>query len=187
MKRGIISLLACMFALSLALVGCSGGGSASGSAGASSSGSDPKAVWVGTWDLIEMDQQGQVVNAEGLQRMKDLGVEVYVELNEDGSGAFVLFGEAMGGTWEAKSETEAVLTIQDQGVNMVIGDGGNMTIEEDDTKLVFVKGESHSAATTASSASAAANTGSASGSASAPASASAASAASAASSSSSAS
>ena len=146
MKKGIIALMACVFALSLALVGCSSGGSSSG--GASSS-SDPKDAWVGTWDLVEMEENGEVTGAEDLKQLKDLGLEVYLQLDEDGAGSLVLFGEAMKGAWEAKSATEGVFTIENQTVNMAL-DGTKLTMEQSGSKLTFEKGEARSSGSAAS-------------------------------------
>ena len=156
MKKGIIALMACVFALSLALVGCSGGGS----------GADAKAAWVGTWDLVEMEENGQVTGSEDLEMLRSLGLDVYLELSEDGKGALVLFGEAMNGTWEAKSATEASFTYEGQTIEMKIADS-KLTMEQNGSKLTFQKGEARSSSSASASASAEASSASASSSSSA--------------------
>ena len=149
MKKGIIALAACVFALCFALVGCGG------------SGSDAKAAWVGSWDLIEMEENGEVTSADDLQMLKDLGLEVYFEVNEDGTCKLMLLGEGMEGTWEAKSATEATFTLEQQTIKATIADS-KMVMEQDgsNSKLTFQKGQpkqtpsaSSSAASTASSSS----------------------------------
>ena len=151
MKKGIIvALFACVFALSLALVGCGGGGG------------DVKAAWVGTWDLTEMEEGGQVTGSEDIEMLKGLGLTVNLELKEDGTGALVLFGESMDGKWEAKSATDATFTYEGQTINMKITDG-KLTMEQNGSKLTFVKGTASSAsASAASAASASASAASAS-------------------------
>lgn len=151
MKKGIIALMACVFALSLALVGCSGSGG-----GSASSASDPKAAWIGTWDLVEMEENGEITGADDLKALKELGLEVYLELNEDGSGALVLFGEGMKGAWEAKSATEGIFTIEGQTVNMTIADS-KLTMEQSGSKLTFEKGEPRSSSSASAEASSAAS------------------------------
>ena len=117
MKK-IIVALCCVFALSLALVGCGGGAQA-----------DPKAPWVGTWDLSEMEENGKVTGSSDIEMLRSLGLDVYLELKQDGTGALVLFGESMSGTWDAKSTTEATLTIEGQSVKMSLADD-KVTMEQ---------------------------------------------------------
>lgn len=155
MKKGIIALMACVFALCLALVGCGGSGG---------SGGDAKAAWVGTWDLVEMEENGEVTGSEDIEMLKSLGLEVYLELNEDGAGSLVLFGEPMTGKWEAKSATEGSFTIEGQTVDMKIADS-KLNMEQNGSKLTFQKGEARSGSAAAAS-SAAASSEAASGSAS---------------------
>ncbi|MBQ9041756.1 MAG: lipocalin family protein [Eggerthellaceae bacterium] len=145
MKKGIIALLACVFALSLSLVGCGGGG---GNA------ADAKAAFIGTWDLVEMEENGEVTGSEDLDMLKALGLDVYLELNEDGTGALVLFGEAMNGTWEAKSATEGTFKIENETVDMKIADS-KLTMEQSGAKLTFAKGEARSSSAAAASSEAA--------------------------------
>lgn len=151
-KKGVIALTACVFALCLALVGC----------GTSSSESN-KSAFTGTWDLVEMEQDGEVTNSDDLEKLKSLGLEVYVNLNEDGTVALVLFGEPMEGTWEATSATAGTLTLKGQQVNMTIEDsklkfaqeGASLTFQKGEAKEVPSKSESESASSSEASGSAA--------------------------------
>ena len=145
-KKGLfIALLSCVFVLGLALAGCGGGG-------ASGSSDDAKKAFTGTWDLVEMSQDGEVTSSDDLETLKSLGLEVYVNLNEDGTAALVLFGEALEGTWEAKSATAGSITLNDQKVDMTLADS-KLKFEQEGASLVFEKGEAKEAPSTSSSAS----------------------------------
>ena len=108
--------------------------------------------YVGKWELEEMSSTGMT--------LKDnfLGIPVAImfqfEFKEDGTGALVLFGESMDGKWEAKSATDATFTYEGQTINMKITDG-KLTMEQNGSKLTFVKGTASSASASAASASAA--------------------------------
>lgn len=156
MKKGIVvALFACVFALSLALVGCGGSG-----------GGDVKSAWIGTWDLTEMEQDGEITSSDDIEMLKGLGLTVELELKDDGTGALVLFGEAMDGTWEAKSATDATFKYEGQDVAMKIADG-KLTMEQDTSKLTFAKGTASSSSAASASASASASAASESAAASA--------------------
>lgn len=148
MKKGIIALLACVFALSLALVGCSGGG-----------GGDVKSAWIGTWDLVEMEESGHPVTADDIQMLKDLGLTVSFDANEDGSAKLSFLGEVVEGKWEAKSATEGTFTVEDQAIDMKITDG-KLAFEQNGSKLVFQKGEAASGSAASASASSASSSAS---------------------------
>ena len=128
-RKLMVVVLGCVFALSLALVGCGG-----------DNGEAAKKAFTGTWDLIEMEQNGEVTGQEDLETLKSLGLEVYVNLNEDGSAALVLFGEPMEGTWTAKSATEGTITLEGQEVKMTIADS-KLKFEQSGSSLTFKKGE----------------------------------------------
>ena len=139
-KKGIIALLSCVFALCLALVGCGGNSEA-----------DNKAAFTGTWDLVEMSQGNEVTGSDELNTLKSLGLEVYVNLNEDGTSALVLFGEVINGTWQATSTTAGTITMEGQNVNMSIADS-KLSFEQEGAKLTFQKGEAKQVPSSSSSA-----------------------------------
>ena len=143
-KKYLIALFSCAFALCLALVGC-------GDNGASA-----KAAFTGTWDLVEMSQGDQVTGSDELETLKSLGLEVYVNLNEDGKSALVLFGEVIDGTWEANSTTEGTITMEGQQVSMKIADS-KLTFEQEGAKLTFQKGQAKEVPSKSSSAESAAS------------------------------
>jgi hypothetical protein len=129
-KRFGIALLACLFVLCLSIVGCGG--------------SDEKAAkdaFTGTWDLVEMESGDKSTGADEFELFRSLGYDVYLNMNEDGSCALVLFGSVSKGTWAATSPTAGTTTIEDLGtISMSIADS-KLTLEQDDAKLVFEKGE----------------------------------------------
>lgn len=133
-KRLMCVLVACVFALTLGLVGCGGG------AGGNADSAAAAEAFAGTWDLVGMEENGDVTSAEDLQTLRDLGMDVYLQLDEDGTASLVLFGESMDGTWEAATTTSATITMENQGVNATI-DGGTLTMEQDGAKMTFEKGE----------------------------------------------
>ena len=136
-KVGIIAVLCCVFALSMALVGC--GGSAS----------DPKQAFIGTWELIEMNDNGTITSQEDLELLKSLGIEVTAELNEDGTASINMMGEAMTGTWEASSATAGKITIEGQSVDMTL-DGDKLSMSQNNQTLTFQKATASSSASSAS-------------------------------------
>ena len=130
-KAGLIASLCCAVALCFALVGCGAGGN------------DPQAAkeaFTGTWDLAGMTQNGQETSSSDLEMLQKLGLEVYLELNEDGTSKLMMFGESMEGTWEAENATTASLVLEGQKTEMSI-EGDSMTMEQADSSLTFVKGE----------------------------------------------
>ena len=131
-KKGVLALLSCMFALCLALAGCGGSAGNNETTG--------KAAFTGTWDLIEMSQDGETTGKDDLESLKSRGYEVFLNLNEDGSAALVLFGEATEGTWTASSATSGSLSLEGQQINMTIEDS-KLKVEQEKTTLVFEKGE----------------------------------------------
>ena len=137
-KTGILLSLCCALALCLALVGCGGGG-----------GNDAaKAAFTGTWDLVGITQDGVETGADDIETLASLGLDVYLELNEDGTSKLVLFGESMEGTWTAESETAGTVVLQGEDAAMAI-EGDNLVMKDKDNSLTFKKGEAQGEASTA--------------------------------------
>ena len=161
-KRALIAAMCCMVAALLVLAGCAGEDEAT----------KAKKAFSGTWNLVEMTQGGETTNSSEWETLKSLGMEIYVNLNEDGTAALVLFGEPFVGTWEAKSPTEGTLKLEELSGDMVIQDS-KLKFEQDGSSMVFEKGEPKEvpAATAATSSASAGSGATAEGSASADASA----------------
>ena len=134
-KKGLAILLGCVFALSLTLFGCGGGGT-----GATSSKTSFREAFTGTWNLVEMTQDGNMTSADDLETLRALGMEVYVNLNADGTLALVMFGESLEGTWDATSATQGTVTMNNTDVDMTL-DNSRLTFEQQGMTMVFEKGE----------------------------------------------
>ena len=146
-KRVMVAVLCCAFALAAVLAGCGGGASSAAAA---------KEAWVGTWDLEEMDDNGEVTSAENIAALKELGLDLYLELDADGTSSLVMFGESMASKWEAKSATEAVLSLDGQNITMTM-DGGKVRLTQDGSTLTFTQGEKRPSSASADSAESAAS------------------------------
>lgn len=128
-KAGIIAILCCVFALSMALVGCGGGGA------------DPKQAFIGTWELVEMNDNGTVTSQSDLEQLKALGITITAEFNENGSASINMMGEKMEGTWEATGANAGKITIDGQSVDMKI-DGDKLSMSQNNQTLTFQKATS---------------------------------------------
>ena len=129
MKAKIIATFVCAFALCAALVGCSSGDSGDGSA-----------AFQGDWVLSGGTSDGQELTQESIDAMQQMGLNVYVQFNEDGTFVMSLFGTDMQGTWTAKSATTADITLEGDTEEVKIVDG-ELTIEAEGNALRFKKGE----------------------------------------------
>ena len=143
-KKVLIAVFACVCALCVALVGCTDEKAAA------------KAAFSGTWDLVELTQGEEVTSSQDLDTLRNLGLEVFLNLNEDNTAALVMFGEALDGKWEATSKTEGTLTLEDQTITMKIADS-KLTLEQQGSKLTFQKGQAKSVPQPSSSSSASAS------------------------------
>ena len=126
-KRGIVAVFICMLVLSMALVGCGGNSEKS------------KEAFTGTWNVVELVQDGQPVSNDDLEALKALGMEIYVNLNEDGTAMLALFGEVLNGTWDAKSATEGTITFSESTSNLTI-ENSRLKFENKGSSMVFEKG-----------------------------------------------
>ena len=154
MKRsGIVALLCCMFSLCFALVGC-GGGESSSSSASSDDGASAKATFAGTWDLTGLVRDGQETSKQDIESLTNLGYEVYLNLNEDGTSKLALFDkDPITGTWDASSATAGTITMQGSTIDMTI-EGDALTIAQNNSSMTFKKGSPRNDEASASSASA---------------------------------
>lgn len=129
-KVKIIATIACAFALCLALVGC-------GSTGASDDGA---AAFEGDWVLSGGTYQGDELDQTSIDAMQTMGMNVYVQLNADGSMVINMFTAEMEGTWKATSATTADVTLQGDTEEVKIVDG-ELVMEANGDSLRFKKGE----------------------------------------------
>ena len=155
MKRiGIVALLCCMFSLCFALTGCGGGESSSSSSASADDGASAKAAFAGTWDLTGLVRDGQETSKQDIESLTNLGYEVYLNLNEDGTSKLSLFDrDPVTGTWEASSATAGTITMQGSTIDMTI-EGDTLTVAQNNSSMTFKKGSARNPAASASSASA---------------------------------
>ena len=129
MKKRIWTTLVLACALCLALVGCGKG---------SGSKTDPKEAFVGSWEIVKMINQGKETSLEDLERLKGLGMFVYLDLNEDGTFYLDVLGSPMDGTWEATDATKGTITMSDSTAPLTLEDG-LLTLEQNDSSMTFKK------------------------------------------------
>ncbi len=110
----------------------SGMGACASSAGATD-------ACVGEWDLVAMSAQGQSVSAEELAEFEDMGLRIYLQVEEDGSAVLSFFGEDEEGTWVGTAGG-CTLTMSDESVTAQVVDG-LLTIEQDGAEITFSKTE----------------------------------------------
>ena len=163
MKKRIFAIaVACVLALSFALVGCGGGnsGSAGGDSGATTqqAQTNPADNFVGTWEVSGMVSDGQPYSADDLQAMKDMGMNIILTLNEDGSATIDMFGEILNGSWDCASETDGTLTFEGDSVSITVSDGTLTFIVDDNNSMSFTR---TNAATTGNAAATSAGAGAA--------------------------
>lgn len=95
----------------------------------------------GTWDLSYGDTSSNdgAYTRENIASMRALGLEAYLNLDEDGSLALVSFDGVKYGSWKVESATEAEATVE--GVNALVTlDGEELHLIQGHTTLVFSKG-----------------------------------------------
>ena len=116
-RIGIIAALCCVFVLCFALVGCGG---------------VDKSKYTGDWKLAYGTDEN--LDADSMELLNSLGVSVTLTLNEDGTGSLDMFGEKMDAKWEAKSNTEGTITLNN--------DTGTMKLENEQLTVVDGSGSS---------------------------------------------
>ena len=99
LKAKIIGAAACAFALCVALAGCAG----------APAGNDA-ANFQGDWILTSGTVDGQEATEETLAQAQEMGLSVYLQLNEGGSAVLSALGTNMDGSWTAKDATTVELT-----------------------------------------------------------------------------
>ena len=130
-KKRWVALFMSMIALCLVLAGCASGGAGGGADAAKS--------FIGDWKLVGMEEDGEATSSEDIALMEQMGVTVTLSFKEDKSCALSVFGEETSGTWEAKSPSEAAITIEGQTVVATLANEV-LTLEDNGTKMMFGKG-----------------------------------------------
>lgn len=131
LKAKIFAAAACVLALTVALAGCAGGGTNESNDGTN---------FQGTWVLSGGNSQGQELTAEAIDAMGQMGMNVYIQLNEGGNAVISLFGNNTDGTWEAKDATTVALTFEGDTADATL-EGEELVLSVDGDSLKFKRGE----------------------------------------------
>lgn len=129
LKTKIIGVAACAFALCVALAGC----------GSAPAGNDD-ANFQGNWILSSGNVEGQEITEETLAQSQELGMTVYLQLNEGGSAVLSVLGTNMDGTWAAKDATTVELTFDGSTAEATL-DGEELVMQQDGDSMRFKRGE----------------------------------------------
>lgn len=127
-KKSVLAFLTCVLALAFALTGCSGGGK------------DPKANFVGSWELSGGTMEGEELTDEYMKMFKEWGISCILVLDEDGTGSLDLFSEVSDLKWEAKDATTASITVDKETTDVKLEDG-KLVLEDGEDKLIFSKSD----------------------------------------------
>lgn len=114
----VIALVACALLTCLVVAGC-------GNLEAY------KADFVGTWEIIETENENETVGEEDIDLLKSLGMNVYAEIKEDGTCTLEPFGSVAEGTWNVTGKGKATMNVMDQAIPMTIEEDGNLFLENE--------------------------------------------------------
>ena len=98
---------------------------------------------LGTWELTREwttkdGKQVDVVSADDLKDMRDLGLDAFINLNADASFEMYLFGDLEQGLWDAVSSVKIDLEFKDGTISAEV-DGATMRIVTPEATLEFTK------------------------------------------------
>lgn len=127
-KKSVLAFLTCVLALAFALTGCSGGSK------------DPKANFVGSWELSGGTLEGEELTDEYMDMFEEWGISCILVLDEDGTGSLDLFSEVSDLKWEAKDATTASITVDKETTDVKLEDG-KLVLEDGEDKLIFSKSD----------------------------------------------
>ena len=130
LKAKIIGAAACAFALCVALAGCAG----------APAGNDA-ANFQGDWILTSGTVDGQEATEETLAQAQEMGLSVYLQLNEGGSAVLSVLGTNMDGSWTAKDATTVELTFDGSSAEATL-EGEELVMQQDGDVLRFKRGGS---------------------------------------------
>lgn len=98
--------------------------------------------FVGTWDLIygQSYPANEALSEENVASMRRLGLDAYLNLDDDGSLALVAFDGAKQGDWKVTGETTANATIEGQAATISL-ERDHLNLVQQGITLVFSKGD----------------------------------------------
>ena len=94
--------------------------------------------FVGVWEIESMEGE-EAVSDEDLAAVKDLGLNVYLTLWEDGQASLDYVGETLAGTWKEGSDGKAVLTTDDGSTADLALEDGRLKLSMSDVTMTFFK------------------------------------------------
>lgn len=124
--RRMLVGIALMLTMCLALVGCGGGG---GSA---------ESKLIGYWELSGGTLEGEDLDDEFIQMMKDWDAHMIIHFAEDGKCEVDMFGDVYDATWDAKAKT---MEWEGETVEFKL-DGDALSINDGSDHIEFKKGNS---------------------------------------------
>lgn len=95
--------------------------------------------FVGTWELSSLEGSEEGMSAEDFAILKERGMVASLDLKDDGTCSFDLFGDVREGTWEAAAADVARITVADQVSDVALA-GDSLTITQNTGQaLIFTK------------------------------------------------
>ncbi len=125
----LVAVAACALALCFALIGCG------------SSTDQYKKNFQGNWELSTLIEGGTVHSESDLSTLKELGMDITLSLNEDGTMTLKYFGETATGTWEPKDASTVTFQILNGSIDGKLSDDV-LSLEVEGASMQFKKAQS---------------------------------------------
>lgn len=135
MQRMRIGTLAIAAALAATLGACGGGATDGVDIPSLES---LEAGFVGTWEIESATSTDGDITADDIAALNDLGMNVTVDLGDDGTMLIDVFGDQTTGTWEIKDEGTLTLSIEDEPLDAPVEDG-TLTLSYEGQTMTFEK------------------------------------------------
>lgn len=94
----------------------------------------------GDWILTSGTVDGQEATEETLAQAQEMGLSVYLQLNEGGSAVLSALGTNMDGSWTAKDATTVELTFDGSSAEATL-EGEELVMQQDGDVMRFKRGE----------------------------------------------
>ena len=120
--KKVVALMACALVACFVIAGCGK--------------QDFTQDFIGTWEICEMEEGGEVTSQDDLDLLRKFNLNVTLELTED-KAVLDLFGETQEGTWEATASKTGTITFEDSSADMAINDEGVLELSSESSVLRF--------------------------------------------------
>ena len=97
-----------------------------------------KKAFAGKYELVKMNQNGEITGAKDLKVLRAMGLNVTLNLKKNGKAVLTLFDEKMQGTWKASTTKRGKMKLQGQAVAMKKS-GKKVTLAQKGSSLTFKK------------------------------------------------